>query len=85
YETWQDNDAADQQQQLDMVRDTFGKYVVIPALKACTGYFSGDPRWDIVRPPLMPMGAEDKDKLVSDLNILGFGMPGLMSAMEVVA
>ncbi|MAI12225.1 MAG: dihydrodipicolinate synthase family protein [Rhodospirillaceae bacterium TMED167] len=85
YETWQDNDAADQQQQLDMVRDTFGKYVVIPALKACTGYFSGDARWDIVRPPLMPMGAEDKDRLVSDLNILGFGMPGLMSAMEAVA
>lgn len=85
YETWQDNDAEDQQQQLDVVRDTFTKYVVIPALKACTGHFSGDARWDIVRPPLMQMGAEDKAKLVSDLNTVGFGMPGLMAATETAA
>ena len=80
YETWQDNGAEDQQQQLDVVRDTFGKYVVIPALKACTGHFSGDARWDIVRPPLMPMRTEDKAKLVSELNTIGFGMPGLIEA-----
>ena len=85
YETWQDNDAEDQQQQLDVVRDTFAKHVVIPALKACTGHFSGDARWDIVRPPLMQMGAEDKAKLVSDLNTVGFGMPGLMAATETAA
>ena len=68
-----------------LIRDTFGKYVVIPALKACTGHFSGDAQWDIVRPPLMPMDAEDKDTLVSDLYNLGFGMPGLMTTAEPTA
>ena len=85
YETWQDTGAEGQQQQLNLIRDTFGKYVVIPALKACTGHFSGDARWDIVRPPLMPMDAEDKDTLVSDLYNLGFGMPGLMTTTEPAA
>ena len=82
YETWQDTGAEGQQHQLNLIRDTFGKYVVIPALKACTGHFSGDAQWDIVRPPLMPMATEDKDKLVSDLFNLGFGMPGLMTTAE---
>ena len=85
YETWQDTDAEGQQQKLNLIRDTFGRYVVIPALKACTGHFSGDARWDIVRPPLMPMDAEDKNRLVSDLNNLGFGMPGLMTTAELEA
>ena len=85
YETWQDTGAEGQQQQLNLIRDTFGKYVVIPALKACTGHFSGDARWDIVRPPLTPMGTEDKDTLISDLNNLGFGMPGLMAMTEPAA
>ena len=85
YETWQDTGAEGQQQQLNLIRDTFGKYVVIPALKACTGHFSGDARWDIVRPPLTPMDTEDKDTLLSELNNLGFGMPGLMATTEPTA
>ena len=85
YETWQNTNAEGQQQQLNLIRDTFGKYVVIPALKACTGHFSGDARWDIVRPPLMPMDTEDKDTLVSYLNNLGFNMPGLMATTEPAA
>ena len=81
YNTWQDCGAEDQRQ-LDAVRDTFGKFAVIPALKACTGYFSGDARWDIVRPPLRQLHTDDKAKLVSDLNTLGFSMPGLEEATE---
>ncbi len=84
YDTWQDDDADEQQKQLDVVRDIFVQYVAIPALKACTGHYAGDANWDAVRPPLMPLTAEEKAALIAELEGMNFEMPGLMEAAEAV-
>jgi 4-hydroxy-tetrahydrodipicolinate synthase len=77
YETWQTPDAADQQARLAEIRDAFNKLPMIPALKAAIGHYTHDPRWGSVRPPLVPLTAEQVASLVADLEKKGFTMPGV--------
>lgn len=81
YATWQDASADDQQAQLNVVRDAFGKkYTMIAALKQAIAHFSVDPAWATVRPPLLPLSAEQVRSFVTELEQLGFTMPGLTQA-----
>ena len=75
--TWQQPDADKQQQALDVVRSTFAKFPMIPALKAAIAEFSGDPEWAIVRPPLVELDPAQRKALVDAMRAVDFAMTGL--------
>ena len=77
YQTWQQDDADDQQAALNDIRDTAMAYPMIPALKATVAGFSGDEQWRAVRPPLVQLGGAQSAELVEALRDGGFEMPGL--------
>ena len=80
YREWQNADADAQQEALNAVRNAFGAYVMIPALKAGIAHYAGDPAWSTVRPPLTELTADQSTKLVDELRKLNFTMPGLKGA-----
>lgn len=77
---WQENDADERQQRLNVVRDLFEKYPLIPAMKAATAYFSGVDDWQRVRPPLVELEAHQASELVTSLQAVRFRMDGLDEA-----
>ncbi|MDO8502148.1 MAG: dihydrodipicolinate synthase family protein [Gemmatimonadaceae bacterium] len=77
FATWKAADADAQQQRLNEVRGIFARYPMIPALKAAIAHYSGDASWTTVRPPLVELTSEQKTSLVSELDGVGFTMPGL--------
>jgi 4-hydroxy-tetrahydrodipicolinate synthase len=74
---WQNSDADAQQEKLNLVRNTYSKFPVIPALKAAIAHYSGDADWATVRPPLVKLTGEQGKSLVQMLDGIGFTMPGL--------
>jgi 4-hydroxy-tetrahydrodipicolinate synthase len=77
FATWNDADADAQQESLNAIRLAFQKHPMIPALKQAIAYWSDDPGWAKVRPPLVELAEEQKAALVADLKQRGFQMPGL--------
>jgi 4-hydroxy-tetrahydrodipicolinate synthase len=81
YAAWQDTAAEVQQAKLDIVRDVFGKkYTMISALKQAIAHFGDDPIWATVRPPLLPLSADQTATFITELQQIGFTMPGLKRA-----
>lgn len=77
FANWQVKHAAELQAGLNKVRDTFGRYPLIPALKQCVAHYSDDPGWVKLRPPLIPLSNAQKLALIQNLEELDFAMPGL--------
>jgi 4-hydroxy-tetrahydrodipicolinate synthase len=77
---WQEDDANEQQQELNAIRDQFEKYPLIPAMKAATAYFSGVEEWQRVRPPLLELNEQQATELIGTLKAEGFKMEGLDEA-----
>ena len=77
YREWRNADAPEQQETLNAIRKATGQYVMIPALKAVVAHYSKDPAWMTVRPPLVALSKEQAQKVIDDLEGLGFEMPGL--------
>jgi 4-hydroxy-tetrahydrodipicolinate synthase len=77
YREWKNADADKQQDELDAIRKATGQYIMIPALKAVVAHYSGDAQWAKVRPPLVELNQEQAQKVINDLEGLGFEMPGL--------
>ena len=77
YREWKNADADKQQDELNAIRKATGQYIMIPALKAVVAHYSGDAQWAKVRPPLTELNQEQAQKVVNDLEGLGFEMPGL--------
>lgn len=77
YATWQGGDADARQARLDEIRGVFQTYVMIPALKAAIGAWSGDAGWGAVRPPLVALDAAQTADLVAKLREKKFDMPGI--------
>jgi 4-hydroxy-tetrahydrodipicolinate synthase len=77
YQTWQADDADDQQIALDDIRETVMAYPMIPALKATVAEFSGEEQWRMVRPPLVKLGKDQSAELAAALRKKSFQMPGL--------
>jgi 4-hydroxy-tetrahydrodipicolinate synthase len=81
YAAWQDAAAEVQQAKLNIVRDVFGKkYTMISALKQAIAHFGDDPIWATVRPPLLPLSADQTAAFITELQQIGFTMPGLKLA-----
>jgi 4-hydroxy-tetrahydrodipicolinate synthase len=64
------------QAKLDVVRSTFAKYPMIPAMKAACARYSKNQEWVRLCPPLVPLTTEVQSKLFADLDSIGFDMPG---------
>lgn len=77
YETWQNDDADDQQARLDTVRGVFEGFPMIPAMKAAIAHFAGDGVWKNVRPPLMNLPDDATNKLLADLDRISFKIEGV--------
>jgi 4-hydroxy-tetrahydrodipicolinate synthase len=77
YANWKAADAEALQAKLDTIRSAFQKYPMIPALKHAVAYWSGDPGWARVRPPLVELNAAQSAALIADLEQRAFSMPGL--------
>jgi len=69
--------------QLTAVRLRMQNTVMIPALKAVVAHYAGDPAWTTVRPPLSAAAPAEVQKLLADLDGMGFAMPGIAAAGEV--
>lgn len=82
FETWQQDDADQQQANLDDIRNVFQSYVMIAALKAATAHFSSHSGWARVRPPLVSMTEQEQARLISTLEEKSFTMPGLQAQAE---
>ena len=74
---YREEGADDRQEALNEVRGLFEAYPLIPAMKAVTAHFSGEPGWRRVRPPLVELDSAGEDLLVSSLTRNGFRMAGL--------
>jgi len=74
---WDQSNGPQLQQQVDAVRQIFQSYPMIAALKFATAHYSGNPAWDIVRPPLTALPAPQKTQLLEQLQHIDFAMPGL--------
>jgi 4-hydroxy-tetrahydrodipicolinate synthase len=74
---WQLADADQKQSDLDEVRSIFAQYPMIPAMKTAVAHFSKNSEWLRVRPPLMPLDAEQQTQLLNELQKIHFTMSGL--------
>lgn len=77
YETWQNDDADDQQARLDTVRGVFEGFPMIPAMKAAIAHFAGDGVWKNVRPPLMNLPDDATNELLANLDRISFKIEGV--------
>jgi len=50
---------------------------MIAGMKTALAFFSKDPDWLRVRPPLMQLSADQQGQLMSELKAIHFDMPGL--------
>jgi 4-hydroxy-tetrahydrodipicolinate synthase len=71
---WRDPDAEARQARLDLVRNTFQKFSMIPALKASIAHYAADPGWATVRPPLVELDSQQQHALVQALEAIGFSI-----------
>lgn len=78
--SWQGDDADAQQEGLNVTRNIFQTYVMIPALKAAVAHYGKDAEWNRLRPPLVELTDAERQKLVAALDASGFTMPGLEAA-----
>lgn len=77
YREWQSPAAEDLQKELDEIRSIALAFPMIPALKATVAHFSNDPQWRTVRPPLVALADDQRNKLIEALLEKGFDMPGI--------
>lgn len=59
FDNWQGGDADKLQAEVSALRLGFQKHPLIPLLKAIVAHYRKDPEWANVRPPFMPMPAEE--------------------------
>jgi 4-hydroxy-tetrahydrodipicolinate synthase len=74
---WQAPNADERQAELDVVRSTFAKYPMIPAMKSAVAHFSKDAHWAHVLPPLVDLKPDQQSALIADLGKIHFTMAGL--------
>ncbi len=77
FQNWQTDDADSVQSSLNDVRRAVQQFPLVPALKKIISHYAGDPEWNRLRPPLVELAEADGDKLMADLDAVGFEMQGL--------
>jgi 4-hydroxy-tetrahydrodipicolinate synthase len=74
---WESADADAHQARLNEIRGIFAKYPMIAALKSAVAFYSGDPEWRTVRPPLVELTDDQERTFLSELDAARFEMPGI--------
>jgi 4-hydroxy-tetrahydrodipicolinate synthase len=77
---WQASDAEQRQAQLNRVREIVARYPLVPALKALVARELGDPGWERLRPPLLPLTGEQKASLFTELDAVSRQEPRVSAA-----
>jgi 4-hydroxy-tetrahydrodipicolinate synthase len=77
FRSWRSEDAEAVQASLNDVRLAVQQFPLVPALKRIVSHYASDPEWNRLRPPLVELPEADGKKLISDLDRIGFEMPGL--------
>jgi 4-hydroxy-tetrahydrodipicolinate synthase len=77
FTNWQSDHAEKLQEDLDIVRNIFQSFPMIPGLKGAAALYSEDPNWFKVRPPLTPLSGDQIMALTQRLKNIGFNMPGI--------
>ena len=77
FQNWQTDDADSMQSSLNDVRGAVQQFPLVPALKKIISHYAGDPEWNRLRPPLVELAEADGDKLIADLDAVGFEMQGI--------
>jgi 4-hydroxy-tetrahydrodipicolinate synthase len=72
FRAWRSPDAERLQAEVDAVRGALERVPVIPALKEILAHHAGDPAWRTVRPPLVELAPEERERLLGELERLGF-------------
>jgi len=80
YDAWQQPDADQKQAEISTVRKTVQRHPMIPAMKALMAAWSGDQDWLNVRPPFVPLSAEQGRALAADVAKLGCKGPEMVPA-----
>ena len=74
---WQTDGADSLQSSLNEVRGAVQQFSLVPALKKIISHYAGDPEWNRLRPPLVELAEADGDKLIVELDAVGFEMQGI--------
>ena len=77
FQKWQTDEADALQESLNKVRMTVQQFPLVPALKTIIAHHASDPEWNRLRPPLVELDEAKGEKLIAELQALGFAMPGL--------
>ncbi len=77
FQNWQTDDADSLQSSVNEVRTAVQQFPLVPALKKIISHYAGDPEWNRLRPPLVELAEADGDKLIAELDALGFEMQGI--------
>ena len=80
YDAWKGAGADSMQEAINQVRNTLQSVPMIPALKRVIAHYSGDMGWNRLRPPLTELTTAEETQLLSRLEQLEFGMPGIREA-----
>jgi 4-hydroxy-tetrahydrodipicolinate synthase len=76
YDGWQGPEADTLQERATAVRRAVQSQALVPALKTMTARNLGDDAWRTVRPPMLPLDAEQEKALIEALDTIGFEMSG---------
>jgi len=74
FERWREPDADELQAQVTSIRKVIQSYAMIPALKTVIADHNQDPDWLRLRPPLVQLDEATQNKLLTELDELGFNM-----------
>ena len=77
FQNWQADDADSMQSSLNDVRGAVQQFPLVPALKKIISHYAGDAEWNRLRPPLVELAEADGDKLIAELDAVGFEMQGI--------
>ncbi|GAB4225184.1 MAG: dihydrodipicolinate synthase family protein [Methyloligellaceae bacterium] len=68
YDNWQSDQADALQAEITAVRETIQARPMIPMLKAIVAHYRNDPAWARLRPPFLPLAAQDAQAGIAELS-----------------
>lgn len=75
FDDWSSSDSTAKQARITKIREVIQKYPLIQALKAIIANNLGDESWLNVRPPLISLSMDGRQRLLSELSQAGYSPP----------
>ncbi len=77
FQNWQADNADSLQSSLNETRAAVQQFPLVPALKKIISHYAADGEWNRLRPPLVELAEADGNKLIAELDAIGFEMQGI--------